>query len=79
MELLYEDLPEKIRGTALILQLSRNPDNLEELATNGMNYCLIKTCFLSFLFFSVGLTSFRICRINSEIGTTSMLICNLMV
>jgi len=35
VELLYEDLPEKIRGTALILQLSRNPDNLEELATNG--------------------------------------------
>jgi len=35
VELLYEELPEKIRGTALILQLSRNPDNLEELAVNG--------------------------------------------
>lgn len=35
MELLYEDLPEKIRGTGLILQLARNPDNLEELAVNG--------------------------------------------
>ncbi|XP_032235565.2 kinesin-associated protein 3 [Nematostella vectensis] len=34
IELLYEDIPEKIRGTALILQLSRNPDNLEELAQN---------------------------------------------
>lgn len=34
VELLYEELPEKIRGTALILQLSRNPDNLEELAGN---------------------------------------------
>uniref|UniRef100_A0A3Q0QUF9 Kinesin-associated protein 3b n=1 Tax=Amphilophus citrinellus TaxID=61819 RepID=A0A3Q0QUF9_AMPCI len=31
VELLYEDLPEKIRGSALILQLARNPDNLEEL------------------------------------------------
>lgn len=34
VELLYEELPDKIRGTALILQLSRNPDNLEELAVN---------------------------------------------
>ncbi|XP_074655810.1 kinesin-associated protein 3-like isoform X2 [Tubulanus polymorphus] len=32
--LLYEDIPEKLRGTALILQLSRNPDNLEELFQN---------------------------------------------
>lgn len=34
MELLYEDVPEKIRGSALLLQLSRNPDNLEELFSN---------------------------------------------
>lgn len=31
MELLYEDLPEKLRSSALILQLARNPDNLQEL------------------------------------------------
>ena len=36
IELLYEDTPNKIRGTALILQLTRNPDNLEEIAHNGM-------------------------------------------
>ena len=35
LELLYEDVPEKVRGSALILQLSRNPDNLEELFSNG--------------------------------------------
>lgn len=35
IELLYEDLPEKIRGSALILQLARHPDNLEELEKNG--------------------------------------------
>lgn len=35
MELLYEGIPEKIRGSALILQLARNPDNLEELLHNG--------------------------------------------
>lgn len=34
IELLYEDTPNKIRGTALILQLTRNPDNLEEIAHN---------------------------------------------
>lgn len=36
IELLYEDIPEKIRGSALILQLARNPDNLEELLHNGI-------------------------------------------
>lgn len=35
LEMLYEDLPEKQRGTALLLQLARNPDNLEELFQNG--------------------------------------------
>lgn len=35
IELLYEDVPERIRGSALILQLARKPDNLEELQKNG--------------------------------------------
>ena len=40
IELLYEELPERIRGSALILQLARNPDNLEELEKNGwFSYC----------------------------------------
>ncbi|XP_028283091.1 kinesin-associated protein 3-like [Parambassis ranga] len=34
VELLYEGIPEKIRGSSLILQLARNPDNLEELLQN---------------------------------------------
>ncbi|XP_078114398.1 kinesin-associated protein 3a isoform X2 [Sander vitreus] len=34
VELLYEDIQEKIRGATLILQLARNPDNLEELIQN---------------------------------------------
>ncbi|KAM9832060.1 kinesin-associated protein 3a [Neosynchiropus ocellatus] len=34
VELLYEDVQEKIRGAALILQLAQNPDNLEELLQN---------------------------------------------
>ncbi|CAL8098284.1 unnamed protein product [Calicophoron daubneyi] len=34
LELLYEDLPDKLRASALILQLARNPDNLEELFQN---------------------------------------------
>lgn len=34
-EMLYDDhIETKIRGSALILQLARNPDNLEELASN---------------------------------------------
>lgn len=38
VELLYDDIPEKIKGSALILQLARNPDNLIELSRNGMFY-----------------------------------------
>lgn len=34
IELLYEELPERIRGSAYILQLARNPDNLEEISKN---------------------------------------------
>uniref|UniRef100_A0A8V5HGJ5 Uncharacterized protein n=1 Tax=Melopsittacus undulatus TaxID=13146 RepID=A0A8V5HGJ5_MELUD len=34
IELLYEDIPDKVRGSALVLQLARNPDNLEELLIN---------------------------------------------
>lgn len=41
VELLYEGIPEKIRGAALILQLARNPDNLEELLHNGILSSLV--------------------------------------
>ncbi|ALC48680.1 Kap3 [Drosophila busckii] len=34
VELLYEELSERIRGSAMILQIARNPDNLEELEKN---------------------------------------------
>uniref|UniRef100_A0A672ZXP8 Kinesin-associated protein 3a n=1 Tax=Sphaeramia orbicularis TaxID=375764 RepID=A0A672ZXP8_9TELE len=34
VELLYEDVQDKIRGATLIYQLARNPDNLEELIHN---------------------------------------------
>ncbi|XP_053503258.1 kinesin-associated protein 3b isoform X2 [Ictalurus furcatus] len=34
VELLYEKIPDKIRGSTLILHLARNPDNLEELLQN---------------------------------------------
>ncbi len=39
LEMLYEALPEKQRGTALLLQVARNPDNLEELFQNGLFSC----------------------------------------
>ena len=35
LELLYDDLQAKIRGTGFILQLARNPDHLNELSLNG--------------------------------------------
>ena len=34
IELLYEEVASKVRGSGLLLQLSRNPDNLEELSMN---------------------------------------------
>ena len=36
MELLYEDIPSRVKGTGMILQLARIPDNLQELARNGV-------------------------------------------
>lgn len=36
VELLYEDLNDKVKGASLIMQLSRDNDNLEELARNGI-------------------------------------------
>ncbi|XP_055711983.1 kinesin-associated protein 3 [Phlebotomus papatasi] len=41
VELLYDELPDKIRGSALILQLARNPDNLEELEKNEAVLCAL--------------------------------------
>lgn len=41
IELLYEELKEKIRGSWLILQLSRFPDNLSELANNETLLCAL--------------------------------------
>ena len=38
LEMLYDDLQAKIRGTGLILQLARNPDHLSELHANGINF-----------------------------------------
>ncbi|XP_014204184.1 kinesin-associated protein 3 [Copidosoma floridanum] len=34
MELLYEEIPDKIKGSSMILQLARIPDNLQELTKN---------------------------------------------
>ncbi|XP_043481752.1 kinesin-associated protein 3 [Leptopilina heterotoma] len=34
IELLYEEIPDKVKGSSLILQLARIPDNLLELAKN---------------------------------------------
>ena len=35
MEFLYDDTASKIKGSSMILQVARNPDNLTELAQNG--------------------------------------------
>lgn len=40
VELLYEDLIDKIRGSSLILQLARYSDNLEELEKNGLYFII---------------------------------------
>lgn len=37
MELLYEKLSDKVRGTSLILQVAQNPDNLEEVVENEVS------------------------------------------
>lgn len=48
VELLYEDIPEKIKGSALLLQLARNPDNLLGLSQNGnyLIFCLKRVIYI---------------------------------
>jgi len=44
VELLYEEVPSKIKASALLLQLTRNPDNLEELlqhSNSGFVHCFV--------------------------------------
>ena len=47
-EMLYESMQEKIRGSALILQLARNPDNLSEIIQKGNDGPMVAraTCIL---------------------------------
>lgn len=52
VELLYEDLNDKVKGAALIMQLSRDNDNLEELARNGIILLLLKCIFYFEIHFS---------------------------
>lgn len=40
LEGLYDDLPAKTKSTGLILHLARVPENLLELADNGIIYSL---------------------------------------
>lgn len=35
IEMLYDSMEEKVRGTLMILQLARNPDNLEKMVQQG--------------------------------------------
>ena len=53
--MLYEEMPDKIKGSGLILQLARNPDYLEELCQNGLLYFVnfLFKCFLCFDVFKV--------------------------
>lgn len=59
VELLYEDIPEKVRGTALILQLARNPDNLEELHLNGWCKYEFNMLMNTYSYFEPSVTAFR--------------------
>lgn len=46
-------MPEKQRGTALILQLARNPDNLEEIFGNG-EFGIVESTGPSFNYLGTG-------------------------
>jgi hypothetical protein len=46
-EMLYESMQEKIRGSALILQLARNPDNLSEIIQKGNDGQIARATCLS--------------------------------
>ena len=48
LESLYDDLPAKVKGTGMILQLARTPENLHDLALSGEylessdNICMVR-------------------------------------
>lgn len=48
IELLYEEIPGKIKGSSLILQLARIPDNLLELTKNGIIFVYIIIYFFMY-------------------------------
>lgn len=50
VELLYEDLIDRIRGSSLILQLARYSDNLEELEKNGLYFFVILRVQLNYIY-----------------------------
>lgn len=41
VEMLYEDTDDKVRGSAMVLELARNPENLSELAANDTLLCAL--------------------------------------
>lgn len=53
IELLYEEIPGKIKGSSFILQLARVPDNLHELTKNGIRYYTVIECLYSYTFSNV--------------------------
>ena len=52
VEFLYEELPMKLKGTDMILQLTKNHENLWELAANGNSYFVIGYFYSTCNFFS---------------------------
>lgn len=86
LEMLYDDTKAKIRGTGLILQLARNPDNMEELAMNetlmgalsrvlreeGLSSTELVTNIVSIFFFYSSFTPFHTVISRYKIGATCM-------
>uniref|UniRef100_A0A8B9HF59 Kinesin-associated protein 3b n=1 Tax=Astyanax mexicanus TaxID=7994 RepID=A0A8B9HF59_ASTMX len=75
VELLYENIPEKIRGSTLILHLARNPDNLEELLQNGRKSAsqeLLKTKYIFLMCLFCSFSQFHSLITHYKIGALSM-------
>jgi len=84
--MLYDSTAAKTRGTGLILQLARNPDNMEELAMNetlmsalsrvlreeGLSSTELVTNIVSIFFFYSSFTPFHGVISRYKIGATCM-------
>eukprot|EP00049_Salpingoeca_infusionum_P004975 m.86470 g.86470 ORF g.86470 m.86470 type:complete len:781 (+) comp12811_c0_seq2:111-2453(+) len=86
MEMMYEDINSKVKGSKLILQLARNPNNLEEIGAqtslmkmltrtmreDGLKSTPLLTNIVSIFFFFSSYSTFHPMLVQYKVGSTCL-------